>query len=96
MDIKEGDIVKVEDGSYSITIKDDGDMCYIGGTYLTKENHKVVAFVNRLPTDAPSFNSQNDTIIFGLDTHRTTFIQQRFLIPVNTCPNCGCVLEEKC
>jgi hypothetical protein len=92
--IKEGDIVEVVDGSYSIEIIESGELVSTGAN-ITQRRFEVVSTNCDLPakwfhdTEKPI---RNDTILRDIDNGQTVFIQNRFLQlkhRCNTCASCG-------
>ncbi len=87
-EIKEGDIVYIFDGSYSMIIKN--DKLEITASNLSDNEYKVIATgQTHLPTDQ-GHGSHNNTIVRQLFTNDYVFTQMRFLeFKPKTCRACG-------
>ena len=92
--MKKGDIVKADDGSWTLQI-DKNKLVDANGCTLKTEYHTVLAVNCKLPTqNRMNFANAgtNDTIIQGIDSGKVTFIQERLLSQkhrCNTCPKCN-------
>ena len=95
--MKKGDIVKINDGSYSIAVEN-GDLHHVFGVELQKEKYKVLDMGLRLPTATYGMSgiSHNDTLVVGCDSGRLVFIQARLCQPNKPayCQYCGHALES--
>lgn len=88
--IKIGDIVKVIDNSYSLSIIDDD---IVHSTTLTAEPHEVTYIYMKLPCNINGDEQgyYNNTIIVGLETQIITFIKAKYLRKCEAfkCSHCG-------
>ena len=92
MEIKIGDMVRIQDWSYSLRITG-------SAVYPTRGNQepwhgkpmKVIGFSSELPTEIPSYCDRNmpkNNLILQAEENVLFFTQKRFVRKVDFCPCC--------
>ena len=77
--MKKGDVVTIDDSSYSFTVMSDGRLEHHAGE-VQKERWVIVAAECVLPAEWDRYCSaqHNDTIVQGQTSGKIAFVQQRF------------------
>lgn len=79
--MKIGDIVRVTDGSYSLSLQV-GELLSVGGTELRDRLFRVVSLNEFYPTNSPLCDTQNDTLLVDeSNSNFVLFTQERFCYP---------------
>ena len=89
---KEGDIVKPHDGSYAVTINEDGRKEDIHGINIIPSKFEIIGIDCDLPARVSNPDERNNTILRALDNNQIVFIQSRMVTLVHRCdccPSCG-------
>lgn len=89
---KEGDIVQPCDGSYAVTINEDGLIEDIHGIQIIPRKFEIIGIDCDLPSRVSNQDERNNTILRALDNNQIVFIQQRMFNLAhrcNCCPSCG-------
>lgn len=77
--MKKGDIVTINDSSYSLTVMNDGRLEHHAGE-VQKERWIIIAVQCNLPAEWDRYccEQYNDTIVQGQTSEKIAFVQQRF------------------